>query len=119
MMLATAAEYNLERWKLDYNTQFTKHRYRRGSVCQDGTRIGEMRRKQSPTGNEGLKKSTPWYGLCQTPTNWCNTIIKHLMEISCKRLEWDPCIYTCYKCGATYILTLYVDIFLLLGMSRC
>ena len=51
----------------------------------------------------------------QSPTNWWNTIDKHLVEIGFKSLKSDPCVYTYSECGAIYILTLYVDDVLLLG----
>ena len=54
------------------------------------------------------------YGLRQSPTNWRNTIDKHLVEIGFKSLKSDHCVYTYSECGAIYILTLYVDDVLLL-----
>ena len=55
------------------------------------------------------------YGLRQSPTNWWDTIDKHLVEIAFKSLKSDPCVYTYSDCGAIYMLTLYVDDVLLLG----
>ena len=54
------------------------------------------------------------YGLRQSPTNWWNTIDRHLVEINLKNLKSDPCVFTYTERGAIYIVTLYVDDVLLL-----
>ena len=86
MMLAIAAEYNLECLQLDYNT---------ASVV--------------------MRSLTILYGFRQSPTTCWNTIGKHLVEIGFKSLKSDPCVCTYSQSGAIYILTLYVDEVLLLG----
>ena len=112
MVLAIAAEYNLECWQLDYNTAF---------LNADVTE--EVYVKMAPGYEEFDENGVPMvmrllkslYGLRQSPTNWWNTIDEHLVEIGFKSLKSDPCVYTYSEGGDIIILTLYVDDVLLLG----
>ena len=49
------------------------------------------------------------YGFRQSPTDWSNTIDKHLVDVGIKRLKSDPCVYTDLECGAIYEFSLYFD----------
>ena len=112
MVLAIAAEYNLECWQRDYNTAF---------LNADVTE--EVYAKMAPGYEQFDENGVPrvmrllksLYGLRQSPTNWWNTIDKRLVEIGFKSLKLDPAVYTYSAYGAIYILTLYVDNVLLLG----
>ena len=112
MVLAIAAEYNLEYWQLDYNTAFLK-----ADVTE------EVDVKMAPGCEQFDENGVPLitsllkslYGLRQSPINWWNTIDQHLVEIGFKCLKSDLCVYTYSECGAIYILTLYVDYVFLLG----
>ena len=52
MVLAIAAEYNLECWQLEHNTAFLNADVTEEGVRQDGTRIRRFRRKRSSNGHE-------------------------------------------------------------------
>ena len=111
MVLAIAAEYNLECWQLDYNT-----------AVYNTDVTDEIYVKMAPGYEKFDENGLPLVmrllksplGLRQSPTNWWNTIDKHLVEIGFKSLKSDPCVYTYSECRANYILT-YVDDVLLLG----
>ena len=106
MVLAIAAEYNLECWQLDYNT-----------AVYNTDVTDEIYVKMAPGYEQFDENGVPLVmrflkslcGLRQSPTNWWNTIDKHLVEISFKSLKSNPCVYTYSERGAIYILTLYVD----------
>ena len=89
MVLATAAGYNLECWQLDYNTAFLN-----AAVTE------EVYVKMAPGYERFDENGVPLvmrllkilHGLRQSPTNWWNTIDKHLVEIGFKSLKSDPCV---------------------------
>ena len=112
MMLATAAEYNLRCWQLDYKTAFLNADVTEEICVKVAPEYEQFDENGVPLVMRLLKRL---YGLRQSPTNWWNTIDKHLVETGFKRLKSDPCVYTYSECGAIYILTLYVDDVLLLG----
>ena len=100
MVLAIAAEYSLECWKLDYNAAF---------LNADPTE--KVYVKMAP-GYEEFGKSgvrmvmrlfESLYGLHQSPTNWWNSIDEHLVETGFKRFKSDPCVYT-YSEGSDIII---------------
>ena len=112
MVLVTAAEYDLECWKLDYNTAFPNANVTEGVYVKMGTGYEPFDENGVPL---VMRLWQSLFGLRQSPTFWWNTIDNHLVEIGFKNLTSDPCVYTYSECGAIYILTLYVDDILLLG----
>lgn len=111
MVLAVAAEYNLECWHLDYNTVFLNTRCHTRSVRQDGTRTQEIRRSRSLTGSRSFEN------LIRPPLEPKNMVERHRRTSGgfvSKRLNPDPGVFTYSESGAIYIMTLYVDDILLL-----
>ena len=112
MVLATASEYNLECWQLDYNTALLN-----AHVTE------EVHVKMSPGYEEFDKNGVAMvmrvlkslYGFRPSPTNWWNIIDEHLVKIGFKSLKSDPCVYTYSEGSDNIILTLYVDDVLQLG----
>ena len=112
MVLAIAAEYNLEFWKLDYNNTAFLNADVTEEVC---VKLAPGHEQLDENGVPLVMRPLKiLYGLRQSPANWWNMINKHLVEIDFKRLKSGPCVYTYSECGAIYILTLYVDDVLLL-----
>ena len=58
------------------------------------------------------------YGLRQSPRCWYGAVGEHVVEISFKSLESDPCVCIYSEGGAIYVLTLNVDKVLLPGEDR-
>ena len=56
VVLVMSAEYNLERWQLDYNTAFLNADVTKEVYVTRSRRIRGNRRKRNPTGNEALEK---------------------------------------------------------------
>ena len=102
MVLATAAEYNLECWQLDYNTAFLNADVKEEVYVKMAPGYEQFDENGVPLVMRFLKSLC---GLRQSPTNWWNTIDKHLVEISFKSLKSNPCVYTYSERGAIYILT--------------
>ena len=109
MVLAIAAEYNLECWQLDYNTAF---------LNADVTE--EVYVNMAP-GYERLDENGVSLSmrLPIRPPPEPHQLVEHNRQTSggnsFKRVKLDPCVYTYSEYGAIYILTLYVDDALFLG----
>lgn len=117
MVLAIAAEYNVECWQLAYNAAFL-----------DADITEEVYVKMVPGYEKFDENGVPLamrllktlYDLRQSPSNWWNTIYEHLVKHGFKRfktLKSDLCVYTYLKGGAIVIPTLYIDDVLLLGQN--
>ena len=97
MVLATAAGYNLECWQLDYNTAFLNAAVTEEVYVKMAPGYEQFDENGVPLVMRFLKSLC---GLRQSPTNWWNTIDKHLVEIGFKSPKSDPCVYTCSESGA-------------------
>lgn len=67
MVLAMAAEYNLECWKVDYNATFLNADVEEGVYVKMVPGCEEFDENRVPTVTVLLKSL---YGLCQSPSNW-------------------------------------------------
>ena len=115
MVLAIAAELDLECWQLDYNTAFLNAKVEEEVYVKMAPGYEEFNNDGIPMVMRLLKSL---YGLRQSPRCWFGTVDEDVVEIGFKSLKSDPCVYIYSEGGAIYILTLYVDDVLLLGKYR-
>ena len=117
MVLAIAAEFDFECWKLDNNTAFLNTKVEEEVNVKMAPGYEEFSNDGVPMVMRLLKSL---YGLRQSPRCWYGTVDEHLVEIGIKSLKSaeDPCVYIYSEGGAIYVLTLYVDDVLLLGKYR-
>ena len=115
MMLAIAAEFDLECWQLDYNTAFLNAKVEEEVYVKMAPGYEEFSNDGVPVVMRLLKSL---YGLQQSPRCWYGTVDEHVVEIGFKSLKSDPCVYIYSEGGAIYVLTIYVDDILLLGIDR-
>ena len=115
MVLAIAAEFDFECWQLHYNTAFLNAKVEKEVYVKMAPGYEEF-------SNDGvsmvMRLLKSLYGLRQSPRCWYGTVDEHVVEIDFKSLKSDPCVYIYSEGGAIYVLTLYVDDFLLLGKDR-
>ena len=111
MVLAIAADFDVECWQLDYNTAFLNSKVEEEVYVKMAPGYEEFSNDGVPMVMRLLKSL---YGL------WCwyGTVDKHVVEIGFKSLKSDPCVYIYSEGGAIYVLTLYVDNVLLPGKYR-
>ena len=115
MVLAIAARFDFECWQLDYNTAFLNAKVEEEVHVKMAPGYEEFSNDGVPMVMRLLKSL---YGLRQSPRCWYGTVDEHVVEIGCKSLKSDPCVYIYSEGGAIYVLTLYVDDVLLLGKYR-
>ena len=114
MVLAIAAELNLEVRQLDVKTAF---------LYADIEE--EVYVKTAPgfktTNKDGvqlvMKLEKSLYGLAQGPQNWWKTIDPKLIEIGFVPLKSDSCVYIYNHNNTVVIITLYVDDLLVIGSN--
>ena len=112
MVLAIAAELNLEVRQLDVKTAF---------LYADIEE--EVYVKTAPgfetTNKDGvqlvMKLGKRLYGLAQSPQNWWKTIDPKLIKIGFVPLKYDSCVYIYNHNNTVVITTLYVDDLLVIG----
>lgn len=103
MVLAIAAEYDLEVHQMDVKTAFLY-----------ADLLHKVFVKQAPgfeiTRDDGvqlvMKLNKSLYGLAQSPLNWWNTIDPKLVEIGFEPLKSDPCVYLYNHKNTVVIITL-------------
>ena len=115
MVLAIAAEFDFERWQLDYNTAFLNAKVEEEVYVKMAPGYEKFSNDGVPMVMRLLKSL---YGVRQSPRCWYGTVDEHVVEIGFKSLKSDPCVYIYSEGSAIYVLTLYVDDVLLLGKHR-
>ena len=106
MVLAIAAEYNVECLQLECHIAFLNVDVMEEVYVKMAPGFEKFNDSGVPMVMELLKSLC---GLRQSRTNWWGTIHEHLVKIGFKRLKSDPCVYIYSKCRVIVILTLYVD----------
>ena len=114
MVLAIAAELNLEVRQLDVKTAFLyadteEEVYVKTAPGFETTNKDEVQLVMK------LEKSL--YGLAQSPQNWWKTIDPKLIEIGFVLLKSDSCVYIYNHNNTIAIITLYVDDLLVIGSN--
>ena len=90
MVLAIAAEFDLECWQLDYNTAFLNAKVEEDVYVKMAPGYEEFSNNGVPMVLRLLKRL---YGLRQSPRCRYGTVDKHVVEIGFKSLKSDPCVY--------------------------
>ena len=114
MVLAIAAELNLEVRQLDVKTAFLYDDIEEEVYVKTAPGF-EITNKDGVRLVMKLEKSL--FGLAQSPQNWWKTIDPKLIEIGFVPLKSDSCVYI-YKHNNTVVtITLYVDDLLVIGSN--
>ena len=112
MVLAIAAEQDLEVIQLDVKTVFLY-----ADIEEDV--FVEMTPSFETTDKKGvrfvMKLGKSLYGLAQSPQNWWRTIDPRRVEIGFVSLKTDTCVYIYNHDDVVIIITLYVDDLLVAG----
>ena len=114
MVLAIAAELNLEVRQLDVKTAFLYADIEEEVYVK--TALGF-----ETTNKDGvqlvMKLGKSLYGLAQSPRSWWKTIDPKLIEIRFVPLKSDSCVYIYNHNNTVVIITLYVDDLLVIGSN--
>ena len=116
MVLAIAAELNLEVRQLDVKTAFLYADIEEEVYVKTAPDF-ETTNKDGDQLVTKLDKSL--YGLAQRPQNWWKTIDPKLIEIGFVPLKSDSCVYIYNHNNTVVIITLYVDDLLVIGSNAC
>ena len=114
MVLAIAAELNLEERQVDAKTAFLYADIEE-EVCVKTAPGFETINKDGVQLVMKLGKSL--YRLAQSPQNWWKTIDPKLIEIGFVPLKSDSCVYIYNHNNTVVIVTLYVDDLLVIGSN--
>ena len=114
MVLAIAAELNLEVRQIDVKTAFLYADIEEEVYVKTAPGV-ETTNKDGVQLVMKLKKSL--YGLAQSSQNWWKTIDPKLVEIGFVPLKSDSCIYIYNHNNTVVIITLYVDDLLVIGSN--
>ena len=114
MVLAIAAELNLEVGQLDVKTAFLYADIKEEVYVKTAPGF-ETTKKDGVQLVMKLGKSL--YGLAQSPQNWWKTIDPKLIEIGFVPLKSDSCVYIYNHNNTVVIITLYVDDLLVIGSN--
>ena len=114
MVLAIAAELNLEVRQLDVKTDFLYADIEEEVYVKTAPGF-ETTNKDGVQLMMKLEKSL--YGLAQSAQNWWKTIDPKLIEIGFVPLKSDSCVYIHNHNNTVVIITLYVDDLLVIGSN--
>ena len=110
ILLAIAAYYNYEIWKMDVKTTFLN-----GNLLEDVYRTQHEGFVDSKYPNRVCKLQRSIYGLKQTSRSWNLHFGEAVKEFGFMKNEDEPCVYKKVSGSAIVFLVLYVDDILLIG----